>query len=52
MDKTENINIRISEKQKAQALARALELGMKLSDYLRYLITKDVEENASWITKS
>ncbi len=45
MDKTENINVRISEKVKAQILLRSNELGMKISDYIRYLITKDLEEH-------
>lgn len=45
MDKTENINVRISEKVKAQILLRSSELGMKISDYIRYLITKDLEEH-------
>ena len=45
MDKTENINVRVSEKVKVQILLRAAELGMKISDYIRYLITKDIEES-------
>ena len=45
MDKTEKVNVRISEKMKAKALVRCMDLGMNLSDYIRYLITKDVEEN-------
>ena len=52
MDKTEKINLRLSDTMKAQAMLRALELGMNLSDYIRYLITKDYEENSSCNTKS
>lgn len=44
MEKTEKINFRLSERLKNRASVRAAELGMKLSEYIRYLITKDIEE--------
>ena len=43
MDKNEHITFRVSEKQKAQILLRCLELGMKISDYIRFLVMKDLE---------
>ena len=43
MDKTEKINFRLSEVLKNRASARAEELGMKLSEYIRYLIQKDLQ---------
>jgi antitoxin component of RelBE/YafQ-DinJ toxin-antitoxin module len=45
MDKTAKINFRVSERLRKQVEARAAELGMKISDYIRYLITKDIEES-------
>ena len=45
MDKTAKINFRVSEKLRKQVESRAAELGMKISDYIRYLITKDIEES-------
>lgn len=44
-DKSAKFNFRVSERLKAQALERAMDLGMNMSDYIRYLITKDIEEN-------
>ena len=43
MDKTQKINFRLSERLKNRASIRAAELGMKLSEYIRYLINKDIE---------
>jgi len=45
MDKTAKINFRVSERLRKQVEERAAELGMKISDYIRYLITKDIEES-------
>lgn len=43
MDKDTRINIRVSEKMKEFAKKRCEEIGMNLSDYIRYLIMKDVD---------
>ncbi len=43
MDKLEKINFRVSEGLKEKILKRCEELDMKISEYLRYLIQKDLE---------
>ena len=44
MEKSEQITFRITEKQKVWILKRAIELNMKVAEYVRYLIMKDLEE--------
>ncbi len=45
MEKTEIITFRITEKKKAEILIRCLDLNKNISDYIRYLIDKDIEES-------
>lgn len=42
-DKFDNFSFYAPKGTKAKALKRADELGMKLSEYLRYLIEKDAQ---------
>lgn len=44
MDKTEKINLRVSEGLKKKILDRSEELNMKISEYIRYLVQKDLEK--------
>ena len=43
MDKLEKINFRVSEGFKVKILKRCIELDMTISEYIRYLIQKDLE---------
>lgn len=45
MDKTETITFRVTEKRKAEMLMRCLDMGVTMSDYIRYLIDKDLKEH-------
>lgn len=45
MDKTEKITVRFTENQKAQIMLRALDLNMKVAEYIRYLVIQDLEKN-------
>ena len=44
MEKDAKVNFRITESQKEKVKAKAEELGMSVSEYLRYLITKHLED--------
>lgn len=45
MDKTEKITVRFTENQKAKIIIRALEMNMKVAEYIRYLVIQDLEKN-------
>lgn len=44
--KTTDITFRLTEKQKNAISERAQQKGMNVSEYLRFLILKDLEENS------
>ncbi|MGP1450492.1 MAG: hypothetical protein ACTTJS_05125 [Wolinella sp.] len=40
------VNLRISDKQKEELQKRAGEVGLPLTQYIIYLITKDIKEDS------
>lgn len=46
-DLTNQIGIRVSEHMKEQIFLRAMEKGMNIAEYVRWLIMKDLEEKTS-----
>lgn len=47
--KDAKINIRVSEDIKKQIEVKAKNLGMSVSEYVRFLILKDVENSKKWV---